>query len=63
MAQGVPVDTGGKFTAGVVNTGGSWPGVSLTLVANLQQFFFNPQILWLNLQSQISEICEFANFF
>ncbi len=26
-------------------------------------FFFNPQILWLNLQSQISEICESANFF
>jgi hypothetical protein len=39
-AQGAPVDTGSKFTAGVVNTDGSWPGVSLTLVANLQQFFF-----------------------
>jgi hypothetical protein len=38
-AQGAPVDTGSKFTASVVNTGGGWPEVSLTLVANLQLFF------------------------
>jgi hypothetical protein len=52
------IDTGGKLTAGVVDTGGNLPPVSLTSVENLQRwpcnFFLNPQILELNPQSQIA---------
>ncbi len=56
-----------RIATGVIDTGGKFAPVSLTLVANFQrwpQFFFkftNPQTLGLNLQSQIRKFLRYAS--